>query len=75
VLSIVLSVSNCKRLCAYYVLRLAELSASDCKNLVCRLCKKALCCDLTQGRRIWRGACKSLVLCRVGFLGSVLIEY
>jgi hypothetical protein len=34
------------------VLRLAELSASDCKKLVCRLCKKALCCDLTRGRRI-----------------------
>jgi hypothetical protein len=30
------------------VLRLAELSASDCKQLVCKLCKKALCCDLTQ---------------------------
>jgi hypothetical protein len=36
------------KLCAYYVLRLAELSASDCKKLVCRLCKKALCCDLTR---------------------------
>jgi hypothetical protein len=32
------------------VLRLADLSASDCKKLVCRLCKKALCCDLT-----WKG--------------------
>jgi hypothetical protein len=31
---------------------LVELSASDCKRPVCRLCKKALCCDLTQGRRI-----------------------
>jgi hypothetical protein len=30
------------------VLRLAELSASDCKKLVCRMYKKALFCDLTQ---------------------------
>jgi hypothetical protein len=56
------------------VLRLAELSASDCKKLVCRLCKKALCCDLTQGRRIWRGARRSPVLCGVGFLGSVHVR-
>jgi hypothetical protein len=32
-------------LCTYYVLRLTALSAIDCK--------KALCCDLTRGRRIW----------------------
>jgi hypothetical protein len=56
------------------VLGLAEISASDCKKLVCRLCKKDLCCDLTRGRRIWRGAYRSLVLCRVGFLGSVHVR-
>jgi hypothetical protein len=28
---------------------------------------KALCCDLAQGRRIWRGAHRSIVLCGVGF--------
>jgi hypothetical protein len=63
----VLSVNSCKRLCAYYVLRLAELSASDCKKLVYRLCKKALCLNLARGRRIWRGARRSPVLCGVGF--------
>jgi hypothetical protein len=75
VLSIVLSTSSCDRLCAYYVLILAELSESDCKNLMCRLCKKTLCCDLTRGRRIWRGARRYYFICKVGFLGSVLVEY
>jgi hypothetical protein len=56
------------------VLRLVDLSESDCKNLVCRLCKKDLCCDLTQGRRIWRGARKYPVLCGVGFLGFVHVR-
>ena len=32
------------------MLRLAELSASDRKKLVCKLCKKDLCYDLT-----WEG--------------------
>jgi hypothetical protein len=45
-------------LCSYGV-RLADLSASNCK--------KALCCNLTRGRRIWRGARRSPVLCGVGF--------
>jgi hypothetical protein len=49
-------------------LELAELSASDCKKLVCRLCKKALCLNLARGRRIWRGVRRSPVLCGVGFL-------
>ena len=48
------------------MLRLAELSASDCK--------KALCLNLALGRRIWRGARRSPVLCGVGSCGSVLVE-
>jgi hypothetical protein len=47
------------------MLRLAELSASDCK--------KALCLNLT--REGGSGEVhRSLVLCGVGFLGSVLVE-
>jgi hypothetical protein len=61
-------------LCAYYVLRLVELSASDCKRLVYRLCKKALCCDLNQGRRTWQGAQISCPM-RSRVLGSMLVEY
>jgi hypothetical protein len=57
------------------MLRLTELTASDCKRPVHRLCKKALCCDLTQGRRIQRGVRRSPILCEVGFLGSMLVEY
>jgi hypothetical protein len=60
-------------LCAYYVLSLAELSASDCKSLVYRLCKKALCCDLTRGRRTWRGVHISCPI-KSRVLGSVIIE-
>jgi hypothetical protein len=45
---------------------LAELSAS--------YYKKALFLNLAQGRRIWRGVHRYLVLCRVGSYGSVLIE-
>jgi hypothetical protein len=28
---------------------------SDCKRPMYRPCKKDFCCDLTRGRRIWRG--------------------
>jgi hypothetical protein len=45
---------------AYYVLRLAELSAIDYK--------KALCCYITWGRKIWQGAHRSPILCGVGFV-------
>jgi hypothetical protein len=30
------------------VLRLAELSASDCKKPVCGMCKRDLCCNLAR---------------------------
>jgi hypothetical protein len=55
-------------LCACHVLRLAELSASDCKKLVYRMCTKDLCFDLARGRRIGRGAHRYHVLCGVGFV-------
>jgi hypothetical protein len=46
------------------VLRIAELSASDCKRL-CAIQELALCLDLIRGRRIWRGVHRSPVLCGV----------
>jgi hypothetical protein len=47
---------------------LAKISESDGKKLVCRLCKKSFHCDLTRGRRIWRGARRSPVLCGMGLV-------
>jgi hypothetical protein len=69
----VISMNSCGFIVHTMCYGLVELSASDCKRPVCRLCKKALCCDLTRGRRILRGV-KSPFLFRVGFLGSVLVE-
>jgi hypothetical protein len=41
------------------------------RSFVHRLCK-ALFCDLIQGRRIWRGACRYPVLCGVGSVAKCL---